>query len=306
MRSGAEAAAGVEEGMSVARADLGLLAMVVIWGFNFSILKIGLESVDALGFNALRYPLASLMVFVVLRYRGAIPRPRREDVPRLITLGIVGNTLYQIFFILGLDRSRAGNASLLLAGAPVLTALFSAYSGHERLSPRVWGGVVAAFVGMALVVASGQGGLGLSLATITGDLLLISASVVWAVYTVGARDLIRRYGSVPVTAWTLWIGSIGIVLIGLPQVIRTDLTAIPIAGWASIAYAGVLGIGLAYLLWYQGVQIVGNTRTAAYSNLTPVLAVLIAWAWLGEVPTVWQAVGAVVIIVAVTVTRRGA
>lgn len=78
----------------------------------------------------------------------------------------------------------------------------------------------------------------------------------------------------------------------------------PGVAWTGVAFAGIFGIALAYLLWYQGVRYIGNTRTAIYSNLVPVLAILIAWLWLGEVPSVGQIVGAVVIIGGVMLAQR--
>lgn len=285
------------------RADSGLLVMVVIWALNFSVIKLGLDAIEPLAFNALRFPLAALFVFVVLRMRGPIPLPAPGDRLRVLLLGLVGNVGYQYLFIAGIDRTRAGNASLLLAATPILTGLLSAWVGHERLDRRIWSGVVATFLGIALVVAAGGGGIGIGLDTLAGDLLLVGASAVWAVYTVGARDPIARYGSVAVTAWTLWVGTVGVALLGVPQLAATDLSAVPLAAWGAVVYAGCLGIGLAYLLWYQGVRHVGNTRTAVYSNLVPVLAILVAWVWLGEVPSFWQLVGAAVIIGGVTLTR---
>jgi drug/metabolite transporter (DMT)-like permease len=72
-----------------------------------------------------------------------------------------------------------------------------------------------------------------------------------------------------------------------------------------MAYAGILAIGVAYLLWYQGVQRIGNARTAAFSNLTPVIALLVAWGWLGERPTVLQVGGAVVVLLGLSLARLG-
>lgn len=287
------------------RTNLGLATMVVIWALNFSVIKVALEDLSPLTFNALRFPLASLMVYGVLRLRGPIRIPGRRDAVRILALGLLGNVVYQLLFIFGLDRTRAGNAALLLAGSPILTALLSAGLGHERVRPRVWLGVVATVVGIALVVLGGGEGIELGLDTFVGDLTLLAASVAWSVYTVGARAPIERYGSVAVTAWTLWIGTAFLVLLGLPGLATLDWTAVRPMAWIGVAYAGLFGIGLAYLLWYQGVHSIGNTRTAAYSNLVPVLALAIAWLWLGEVPGVWQLTGAAVIIGGVTLAQTG-
>jgi len=283
--------------------NLVLLLMVLIWAFNYSVVKAALAELPPLAFNALRFPLASLVVLAALRRAGAVPVPRREHRVRIVMLALVANVVYQLLFIFGMDRTRAGNASVLLAGTPVLTALFSAWAGHERLSGPAWIGVSGTVLGMALIVASGGGELGFGADTLAGDLLMIGASVAWALYTVGAREMIAEYGPVSVTAWTLWIGSLGLLLLGAPALARLDWGAVSPAAWGGVVYAGGLGIGLAYLIWNTGVHRIGNTRTAMYSNLVPVVALVVAWAWLGERPLLWQVVGATVIIGGITLAR---
>ena len=277
--------------------------MVAVWAVNFSFIKVALEEIPPFGFNALRFPLAALLLAAVLHLRGNLRLPDPADRGRVVALGIVGNVLYQLLFIVGMSRSRAGNASLLLTGSPVYTAMLSAALGHERVRAAAWGGIAATVVGIALVVGSGEGGFRFGATTLVGDLLLIAASAVWAFYTVGARDLIRKYGSVPVTAWTLWVGAGLLLLIGLPDLVRLDRPPSLLA-WAGVVYAGGLGVGVAYLLWYRAVSVLGNTHTSAFSNLTPVLAIFVAWLWLAEVPNVWQLLGAVVIIGGISVVRR--
>ena len=285
-----------------ASAHAALLLMVLIWGVNFPIAKAALSELSPLAFNALRFPLAALVVLFALRRRGGFLWPARGHRLRVFALGMLGNVFYQQFFIFGLALTRAGTASLLLAATPIITALLSAGMGHERVGVRAWVGVIATFVGIALVVLFG-GSAAEQGSSLIGDLLMIGASISWAVYTVGSRDLIERYGSVQFTAWTLWTGAAGLCLIGLPAVLRTDFAAVSPGAWFGVVYAGALSIGLAYLIWYYGVRQIGNTRTAAYSNLVPVVALIAAWLQLGEVPTIGQLIGAGVILGGLTLAQ---
>jgi drug/metabolite transporter (DMT)-like permease len=221
----------------------------------------------------------------------------------VLVLGVLGNVFYQQFFIFGLHYTQAGTASVLLAGTPVVTALLSAGLGHEEISARTWIGVAATVAGIVLVVLAG-GHASNGPGSLLGDLLMIGASCSWAVYTVGSRSLIRRYGSVQFTAWTLWVGALLLCLIGLPVVATTNLGAVSAAAWAGVVYAGALSIGVAYLIWYHGVRRLGNTRTAAYSNLVPVVALVAAWLHLGEVPAPGQVVGAAIIIAGISIAQR--
>lgn len=278
--------------------------MVVLWAVNFSVVKVALGHVDPLGFNALRFPLASLALWLILRRRGPIPRPSHDDLGKIVGLGIVGNVVYQLLFILGIDRTLAGNAALLLAATPMWTALLARVFGGERHPPRVWVGVAGTLLGLALVVAGGGVGFGLDTATLAGDLMLAAGSVAWAIYTVGAKGPIARHGSMAVTAWTLWVGTAFLVLLGLPDLARQDWTTLTAGFWLAVLFSGVGSIAVAYLLWYRGVRVLGGTSTAAHSNLVPVVALVVAWLWLGEAPGALQLLGAAVTIGGVSLARR--
>ena len=284
--------------------NLGLLGVALIWGANFSIVKQALLEVTPLTLNALRFPLASALLALILWRRGRLHLPKREDLLEVLGLGVLGNIIYQMLFIFGLDLTRAGNASLLLATVPVWTILLSFSLGHERPSPLVWTGVAGTLTGMVLVVAGGAG-LELGRATLVGDLLMIASAIGWSLYTVGSRNLIQRYGPMRVTAWTLWVGTVGLVLAGIPSVMRTDLSSLSPLTWGAVLYAGLVSLAVAYVLWYRGVQRIGSARTAVYSNMVPVVALLVAWLWLGERPTALQAIGAAIILGGISVARLG-
>jgi drug/metabolite transporter (DMT)-like permease len=284
------------------RAELGLLVLVAIWAVNFSVLKVGLAAFEPYAFNALRFVLAAVFLTVALQLRGGIPLPDREDVARVVGLGLLGHVIYQLLFINGMDLTRAGNAALMLGTAPVYTALFSRLAGHERVGPVAGAGMVATMAGVALVIGSGGGPLSFSSSTVLGDLLVMGAAILWAAYTVGARKIVRKYGALTLMVWTLWVGSVCLVVIGAPQLLAME-PASP-GAWAAVAYCGILGIGVAQLLWYRGVKLIGSTRTAVYQNVVPIGAIAVAWAWLDEVPNAGQLLGAAVVVGGVAVVRR--
>lgn len=277
--------------------------LAVIWGVNFPLIKIALDVVPPLAFNALRFPLAALALWLVVRGTGSVVRPQRKDLLGILALGVLGHVIYQGLFILGVDRTSAGNASLVLSTSPAWTVALSALTRQEGVDRAVWGGVALTLAGMTLVVIGGAG-LSFGRSTLTGDLLMMLAAMAWAAYTVGSRPLVQRYGAMPVTAWTLWIGTLGVLALGLPSLARVDLPALDPGIWAIALYSGVLSISVAYALWNKGVKRLGNSRTAVYANLVPVVALLTAWAVLGERPTPLQIAGAVVILMGLRLTRR--
>ena len=284
-------------------ADLGLLLMAFIWGVNFPVIKAALLEIPPLAFNALRFPLAALTVFLILKVRGGVSWPERRDIPAVVGLGILGNLIYQGFFIFGVDATLAGNASILLATIPIWTLLLSTVLRHEHPGPMVWVGILATLAGMVAVVMGGNLSIAVRGSTIRGDLLMVGAAMTWATYTVSSRNLVQKYGSTPVAAWTLWVGTIGLVLLGVPTLLTMPVAQVSVTAWTGVVYAGVLAIGLAYVLWNRGIRTIGSSRTAAYQNLTPVVAMLVAWAWLGEVPSSLQLFGAGVVLAGVSLAR---
>src|SRR5205085_2881555 len=94
-----------------------------IWGFNFALMKLMYHYFHPLAFNAVRFVIASFVMLAILTLRRKSPRLERGDLRGIVWLGFLGNTLYPFIFVLGLDRTRAGNAALLMALTPVFAFL---------------------------------------------------------------------------------------------------------------------------------------------------------------------------------------
>jgi drug/metabolite transporter (DMT)-like permease len=284
---------------------LALLALILFWGANFSVVKSALRDMSPLAFTTLRFLLASAVLWMFL----AVGRDRvqisRLHWPAVIGLGLIGTTVYQTLFIYGIDWTLAGNASLMLATTPVFTTLLSLLFRQERSSPAVAVGVGLSALGIALVVLGGSAGVRFSAATLTGDLAVLVAAAAWSVYTVGSVPLVHRYGVVPVTAVTMWVGTLGLVMVSLPALLTQDWAAVRPTSWLAVLYSGAFAIATAYFLWYYCVRQIGSTRTAVYTNFTPVVAIGIAWLTLGEVPTPLQLAGAGGILAGSVLVRLG-
>ncbi len=299
--------------------DALLLVMTLIWGTNYSIVKTAFLEIDAQAFNAVRMLIASavfLAIIVGIRMRGPdhsapsrlstvvyTPEPiTRRDWLSLLGLGIVGHFLYQYFFIGGLARTTVANSSLMLAATPVVIALISAAMGQERISRLHWFGAALSLAGIYIVI--GQG-VSLEGSTITGDVMMFVAVCCWAIYTLGARELIQRHSPVGVTGISMAIGTAIYVPVMTPNLLRTDWSTVGSATWIAIIYSALFALCVAYTIWYIAVREIGSARTSVYSNLVPIVAMLTAVVFLGEHLTAARLAGAAAVLVGVALTRVG-
>ena len=267
-----------------------MLAVAVIWGANFTVVKFGTRVLAPLAFNGVRVALAALaLAAVALVRRGRWPS--RRELAVLLALGAIGNGLYQVLFVEGVARTRASDAALVISAGPAFIAILGWLRGTERVSRRAWTGIALSIGGVALVVFGGSAAAA-GQSTLLGNGLVLAGSLCWAVFTVLLKPYTHRFDGVQLSAATMAAGALTLLVVGWPSVVAADWGAARPSAWGAIVYSGLAGLVIAYLFWYRGVRVLGPTRTAMYVNLQPVFALLIAWPVLGEQPGLPQLCGA--------------
>jgi len=291
-----------------------LVLMATIWAVNFTVVKIALEDFSPLSFNAMRFLIASATLALLFQRRREAWTVSSEDWGALIVLGILGITIYQVAFIEGLARSRAGTAALILATTPAVVALLNAVRGQERATRRMAVGIGLSLLGMLLIVSEDLGRFqasrfgndadGLPHESAFGDILLLVATVCWSLYTIGLKRHVHRYGALKSTLLVMISGTIPLVLISLPALQAQSWMTIRPVSWAALLFSALGAIVFCFLAWNYGLKRLGSTRTAIYSNLSPAIALLVAWVVLNERPNVEQLIGAAVILLGISLARH--
>jgi drug/metabolite transporter (DMT)-like permease len=271
--------------------DVGLIVMALIWGVNYSVVKSGISTLEPFTFNGIRVALAAVILLAIAATVRGVPMPSRREALKLAGLGLIGNGMYQLLFILGMARTRAGIAALVVAAGPAWIAIISRMLGLERLSTRGWVGIGLQLAGVACVVAS-AGSVAADTSALIGAALIAAGSIMWALFSVLLTPYTQKTHPLHLSALTMTSGAIFLVGIAMPGMIRLDWGAVTVREWGAVAYAGIGALVIAYLLFYRGVRVLGPTRTAMYGNLQPLIALLFAWVMLHEQPTIWQGVGA--------------
>jgi drug/metabolite transporter (DMT)-like permease len=282
--------------------DVGLLLMALIWGVNFSVVKAGIRTLEPFAFNGLRVTLAAAILAALSFVTRTNRWPSRRDVVHLALLGLIGNGLYQLFFILGMARTRAGIAALVMAAGPAYIAVISHLLGRERLPVRAWSGIGLQLLGVACVVVSTHG-LDAGTNSMLGAALIAGGSLMWAMFSVLLQPYTVRAHPFHLSSITMASGAAFLLIVASPALRRLEVTSVAPTEWGAVVYAGVGALVIAYLLFYRGVRVLGPTRTAMYGNLQPLIAIAVAWLMLHERPTGWQLTGAVLIMGGLLLSR---
>jgi drug/metabolite transporter (DMT)-like permease len=191
---------------------------------------------------------------------------------------------------------------LIVGAAPAFIALVARARGMERVKRTTLVGIGLSVIGVALVIV-GSANESTGDTTLLGSLLVFLGVICWTLYTIGLQPYAKRINIIQLSAITLVGGAVPLLFASAPTLISTNWSAIGIGGWLAVFYSSVISMGVAYFFWYRGLRVLGPTRTAVYSNLQPIVALLVAWAFLSETPTIFQGVGAATIIAGVFLTR---
>jgi drug/metabolite transporter (DMT)-like permease len=256
---------------------------LVVWSSSYAGIAYGLQVFTPGELVLLRFGLASLCL-AALALCGAFKLPPLRDWPAVIVLGLIGNTAYQLCLCYAMTRLSAGAAAVVISMIPGVTSVLAVLRLHERLSRRAVIGLAAAFAGTLLVTL----GQGKELRFEPMALLAFGAVVCSSVYFVWQKPLFARTSPLGVSAATIFTGTLGFIPFGL------DLPAkLATAGHAEIAavvYLALVPTVIGYLSWSFALSRAPASRVSSFLYLQPLIACLVAWFWLKEIPT-WLTVG---------------
>ena len=273
------------------------IVTMVVWGTNFAVTKIILGEIGVAVFLFFRFVWMPVLGFGLIawiyrgRWREAIPL--RADLPRFVVCGLIGHTLHVAIVTWGINFSTAFSSALVLTSGPIFTLLILAALKVDKLHrPQIIGTAVA-FAGIVLFL-SDKFVTGLARAGF-GDLVLLSAALLFSLYTVLARPLTARYGPLLLLAWTLAFGAPWLVLATLPAALAAPLAAVPMKAWLLLFWSTTVSAFLGWVVWAWVNQVRGVARSAPLQYLMPPIAGVVSWLTLGEQFSAIKISGALVV-----------
>ena len=283
-------------------ADLMLLATVMIWSLNFTVTKYVLShGFKPLAYGGLRFSAAALLFIGITWARERSFRLRRRDILFILGAAAVGIFLNQVGFVYGTKLTTATTVALIFGTLPILTALFAAAAGIERLHSRFWVAAAVSFTGVCLVAAGAKGGIG---GDFWGYALVLLGAATWAAYSVAIAPLMSHYTASRISAYTLAIGAVLLLVAGAPQLASQDYGSLPSLVWVAYVFAVLGPLCLTNLLWFNSIEQVGPSRASLYANLQPFLGAIFALLILSESITALQVVGGLLIAAGIVLSRR--
>jgi drug/metabolite transporter (DMT)-like permease len=283
---------------------LGAGTVMILWSGTAIANKIAVGHMDPMTAGILRSLLAGLIAAGVAAI-ARLPLPENKGQWALLVVsGITSFAIWPTMLSLGLGRTSASHAALIMAMIPVFTGLIAA--AFERRRPQVawWIGVIVAIAGTAALVSYRGGGLDGAGATLAGDLIILSGVAICALGYVAGGRLSPVLGTWSTTFWGLAIATTVLVPSFLWRAGETDWAAVSAPGWAAIAYLTIGSSLLGYALWFWSLGRGGIARIGALQFTQPVLTLTFAVPILGERLTWPLVLSGAVILVGVAITQR--
>lgn len=279
--------------------------MVLIWGFHFIVMKDAVNNVAPLTYNALRFLVGlPLITLLMLRDRPLLQVSRR-DLGVILVLVLIGPTVYQVGFALGIKRTTSTNTALLVATMPTWTAVFSLLLGQVEVRRRLVGGIVLTLAGVALVVVGKAGsGLGLSHDDMIGSALVLGAAMANGLSNIMNKPVVDRLGGMRLAVWKYWGTALALTLIAVPDLLTLSGDDVPLRSLPNVLYSGLLsGVG-GFVFMHYALHEIGPTRTASYFNFNPIVAAFAGIVILGEPLTAALLAGGVLTLLGVLMVRN--
>ncbi|HHV35196.1 MAG TPA: EamA family transporter [Syntrophomonadaceae bacterium] len=277
------------------KCHLSLLLVIIIWGSTFASIKIILPQVPPNTLALLRFIIASIVLglFLVITKQ---PRLQKQDLPGILLSGFSGIAIFNVLQNQGLRYAGATDAAILIAMSPVFIALLSWVILKERISKLQVIGIVIAFAGSVLVATNGSfNNFGFNKLRVYGDLLVLLSSLAWAIFSITLKKLLMRYPPTTIMTYSTFAGTIFLIPFSLSEY-PVNFLAINSAGWINIIYLGVLASALGNLIWNSALEKVPAVTAGAYLYLSPVVAAVVAFIFLHEIPGMYTIVGGLIIL----------
>ncbi|MBI1210400.1 MAG: EamA family transporter [Alphaproteobacteria bacterium] len=272
-------------------------ASFVLVGISVPLAKLMVRDLPIFLACGVRFVAAVAIALPLLWWRGeSLANIAPRDHRLLFSQALPGVFLFPVLLFQGLKTANGTAAGVILGAMPAVVAVLAVLLLRERPALRVWIGVALAAAAMILLELQNAGST--TGADGWGVLLVIAAVFAEALYTVLARSLGGRVSPVAVCAWLSLFGLIAFTPFALVDAQRIDLASVSWTSWASAVYYGIFPSVTSFLLFYSAIRRIEAANAGVFTSLMPLTAILLSIAMLGEVLSMADALGALLVFAA--------
>ncbi|WP_017548296.1 DMT family transporter [Salinicoccus carnicancri] len=273
-----------------------LLLCVIIWGSNFIIGKVLVDHFDPYSITVIRLIAINLFLWIFASKYFTMPKVPPRVWIVIIFSGVIGIAANQYTFFLGLVTANPVTSALILALAPIMTAIFTVFVFSERRGLKFWLGALLALSGVILSTYNGS-----VIVFGLGESVIILTMLTFAVFMVLIQWLAKYINAIQITLLSNTFG----LLVLIPFLPAADYGRMAAAGvpmWLLLVISGIIVHGLSNMIWNREMPKVGAANASLLMNMEPFVAMVGAALVLGSTVRATEIIGAILIIAGVTLS----
>lgn len=252
---------------------------VVAWAYNFSAVRLVYGAMSPASLALTRLILVYILFAGYCLATGISLKYPKGTAFKFLLQGFMANGIYMVLFLEGMKRTTPALGSTIMAMAPVFAALLAMGLRAEPFRWQRLAGACVAFAGVAIAERDPSGLHG----TLAGNLMILSAALLWSIALLVMKPLVAEVG--PVRALTLALPGafLALVPVGASDAIHQSWNfGLPV--WLNFAHVALISGGVGFATYYKGVHQIGVVRATMYQFVVPPLAALVAWGVFGQQP----------------------
>jgi drug/metabolite transporter (DMT)-like permease len=279
---------------------------VFIWGITFVATKATLKEVSPATIVWIRFGMGLIILGIAVAIRKQFTLPNKSELTYFALIGFIGVTFHQWLQATGLMTAAATTTAWIVATIPIFTAILGWLVLKEKLGPLRTVGIIIATLGVLLIVSKGNIGTLTSgkFGTI-GDFLILISAVNWAVFSILSRRGLKVHPAALMMFYVMLFGWFfaGIWLFGFGPGL-SEIPKLSLNGWLGLLILGVFGSGIAYITWYDALQILPASQASAFIYIEPLVTMVVASFILAEPITLVIIIGGALTITGVYLVNR--
>jgi drug/metabolite transporter (DMT)-like permease len=277
-----------------------LFIAVTLWSSAFVGIRIGLHDYSPGAMALLRFIVASITIIpLYLRYR----RPNKllgiGTKLKILLTGFVGISIYNIALNYGEVSVPASTASFIISQAPIFILILAVIFLKERPSILGWIGFLVSCLGIALIAISENVSIDISF----GLLYIGLATLAAAYYAISQKSLLSKVNSIELMSLIIWSGAAGMIMF-LPDLVK-EMPHAALTSTAVVVYLGVFPGVVAYTFWSIALARMPVSRAASFTYLQPLIATLMGWLFINEVPILLSVCGGCIALLGAIIVQIG-